>query len=163
MAKVCATVMRASSCVSLASLFSMISISLSPNNFFANCSATRSESVTHDDIKTMLTESSSADLFLRNSKYQNQLDHYFGDNIRHQRVQANLCMNMETFEEVSDTLKEFEEGVIARAHSVSGLSSFKYQIDSASEEGRQRTVKRTSIPTKMSFAGWNGIWWRKSN
>jgi hypothetical protein len=47
-AKVCATVMRASSCVSRSSLFSIVSISLSPNNFFANCSATRSEVVAYD-------------------------------------------------------------------------------------------------------------------
>jgi hypothetical protein len=85
--------------------------------------------------KTLLTESSSADLFLRDGKYRNQLDHDFRDNIRHQRVQGDPGINMETFEEVSEAFEEFEEGVIARAHSVSGLRSFEYQIDSASEEG----------------------------
>jgi hypothetical protein len=64
---------------------------------------------------------------------------------------------METFEEVSEAFKEFEEGVIARAYSISGLRSSEDQIDSVSERRRARTMKRTSIPTKMSFAGWNGI------
>jgi hypothetical protein len=32
---------------------------------------------------------------------------------------------METFEEVSEALKEFEESVIARAYSLSGLRSFE--------------------------------------
>jgi hypothetical protein len=129
--------MRASSCVSRSSLLSIVSISLSPNNFFANCSATHPESevATYDYRKTLLTESSSADLFLRNGEYRNQLNHYFRDNIRHQRVQGDLGINMKTFEEVSEAFEEFEEGVIARAHSISGLRSFEYQIDSASEEG----------------------------
>jgi hypothetical protein len=43
---------------------------------------------------------------------------------------------METFEKVSQTLKEFEEGVIARVYPLGGLRSFGYQIDLASEEGR---------------------------
>ena len=96
--------MRASSCVSRSSLLSIVSISLSPNNFFANCSASRPESevVAYDYNNARLTESSSADLFLRDGKYRNQLDHDFGDNIRHQRVQGYLGIDMETFEEVSE-------------------------------------------------------------
>ena len=78
----------------------------------------------------LLTESSSADLFLRDGKYQNQLDHDFRDNIRHQRVQRDLGIDMETFEEVSEAFEEFEEGVIARAHSISGLRSFGSDIRS---------------------------------
>ena len=34
---------------------------------------------------------------------------------------------MKTLEEVSETFKEFDEGVVARAHSVSGLRSFEYR------------------------------------
>jgi hypothetical protein len=46
---------------------------------------------------------------------------------------------METFEEASEAFKEFEEGVIARAYSISGLRSFEIRsIDSASEEGTHR-------------------------
>ncbi len=125
--------MRASSCVSLSNLFSMVSISLSPNNFFANCSAIRSEVVASDHSKTQLTESSSIDLYLRQSKYRNQLDHYLRDYIRHQRVQRDLGINMETFEEVADAFEEFEEGVVARAYSISRLRLLGYQMDPISE------------------------------
>jgi len=45
---------------------------------------------------------------------------------------------METFEEVSKVFEEFEEGVIARAYSISGLGSFEDQIDSAREGGYAR-------------------------
>ena len=40
---------------------------------------------------------------------------------------------METLEEVSDTFKEFEEGVIARTDTINCLRSLEYQIDSTSE------------------------------
>jgi hypothetical protein len=105
--------MRASSCVSRSNLFSIVSISLSPNNFFANCSVTRSEVVAYDYGTTLLTESSSAYLPLCYGKYRNQLYHYLRDDIRHQRIQRDLGINMETIEEASEAFEEFEEGVIA--------------------------------------------------
>ena len=82
-AKVCAAVIRASSCVSRSNLLSMLSISLSPNNFFANCSVTRSEIIGYDFSKRLLTESSSTDLLPREGKDRNQLDHYLCDYILH--------------------------------------------------------------------------------
>ena len=45
---------------------------------------------------------------------------------------------METIEEVSEAFKEFEQGVIARTYSTSGLRSFENQIDIAREAGRAR-------------------------
>ena len=99
----------------------MVSISPSPNNFLVNCSVTRSEVVAYDDSKTPLTEPSSADVFLRQSKYRNQLDHYLHNYILHQSIQGDPGINMKTFEKVPDALKEFEEGVIARAYSIGRL------------------------------------------
>jgi hypothetical protein len=66
---------------------------------------------------------------------------------------------METFEEVSEAFKEFEEGIIACAYSVSSLS---IRTSDRLNQGRKKvlTVKRTSIPTNMSLAGWNGILWK---
>jgi len=40
---------------------------------------------------------------------------------------------METFEEVANALKEFKEGIIARAYSISSLRLPGYQMDSVSE------------------------------
>ena len=45
---------------------------------------------------------------------------------------------METIEEVSEAFKEFEEGVIARAYSISSLRPFEDQMDSAREGGLAR-------------------------
>ena len=128
--------MRDSSCVSRSSLLTIVSISLSPNSFFANCSTTCSVVVAgYTIIEGPLTESSSADQIFRYGKYRNQLDHYLRDNIRHKRVQGDLGIDMETVEQVSEAFKEFEEGVIASAYTISGLRSSEYQMDSA-REGR---------------------------
>jgi len=40
---------------------------------------------------------------------------------------------METFEEVADAFEEFEEGVVARAYSISRLRLLGYQMDPISE------------------------------
>ena len=131
--------MRDSSCVSRSSLFNIVSISLSPNSFFANCSTTSSEVIAdYTIIEGPLTDSSSADLFLRYGKYRNQLDHDLRHNIRHKRVQGDLGINMETIEEVSEAFKEFEEGVITCAYTINGLMSSEYQMDSAREGGCAR-------------------------
>jgi hypothetical protein len=94
--------------------------------------------VAYDDSKPPLTESSPADLFLRYGKYGNQLYHYLRNNIHHERVQGDLAIDMKTFEEVSKVFEEVEEGVIARAYSVSSLESFEDQIESAREGGHAR-------------------------
>ena len=108
----------------------MLSISLSPNNFLANCSVTCLEVVTYSYGKDTLTESSSVDMLLRKGKYRNQLDHYLRNYFLHQSVQRDPGINMETIEELSNALKEFKEGVIARAYSVSRLRFLGYQMDS---------------------------------
>jgi hypothetical protein len=92
--------------------------------------------VAYDYRTTLLTESSSAYLFLCYGKYRNQLGHYLRNNIRHQRVQGDFGIHMEALEEVSKVFEEFEESIIARAYSISGLRSFDDQIDSVREEGR---------------------------
>ena len=130
--------MRASSRVSQSSLFSIVSILLSPNSFFANCSATHLEVVSDYYRKPLLTESSSAYLFLHYGEYRNQLNHDLRDNIRHHSVQGDLRKNMETIEEASEAFKEFEEGVITRAYSISSLRPFEDQMDSAREGGLAR-------------------------
>jgi hypothetical protein len=129
--------MRASSCVRRSSLFSIFSISLSPNNFFANCSAKHPESkvVALVTERLCLLSRPRPICFFETASIEINSNHDFRDNIRHQRVQRDLGIDMETFEEVSKVFEEFEEGVIARAHSISGLRSFEYQIDSTSEEG----------------------------
>ena len=85
-------------------------------------------------IVRLLTESSTAYLFLRQGKYRKQLDHYLRNYILHQSIQRDPGIDMKTFEEVSDAVKEFKEGIVARAYSVGRLKLIGYQKDSA--EGR---------------------------
>jgi glutathione peroxidase-family protein len=107
--------MWASSIVSRSNLRSMLSILQFPSNFFANCSTTRSEIATHTYVKEELTELSLPDLLLCQGEDINQLGHYLRNYLHHQRAQRNICVNFESFEEVSNAFKEFKESVIARA------------------------------------------------
>src|ERR1700758_2284868 len=117
----CASIMRASSCVSRSNLRSIFSISLSPNNFFVNCSGMSSGTITYKHGREALTESSLFYLFLRLGKDGKQFDHYLHNYLRHQRAQVDLGINFETLEEVSDALKEFKESIIACADTFSRL------------------------------------------
>ena len=111
----------------------MLTISLSPNNFLANCSETCSEVIACDCSKRLLTKSSSTDLRLRLGKNRNQLDHYFRNYILHQMVQRDPGINVETFEEIPGAVKELKEGVIARAYSIGCLRFLGYETDSFRE------------------------------
>ena len=75
-----------------------------------------SEAIIDRRDKQSLTEPSMLDLFLRLRKDGKQFRHYLHDYLRHQRAQRDLRINFEAFEEAPDTLKEFEESVIARAY-----------------------------------------------
>jgi hypothetical protein len=61
------------------------------------------------------------DLLLRLRKDGKQLNHYLCDYLRHQGAQRNLGVDFEAFEEASDTFKELEESVIARADPIGRL------------------------------------------
>ena len=61
------------------------------------------------------------DLLLRLGEDRKQLEQYLHDYLRHQRGQRDLGINLEAFEEASDALEEFKEGVIARADSFGRL------------------------------------------
>ena len=117
----CASVMWVSSCVSRSNLRTIFSISVSPNNFFANCSVTYSGRATPRHGKEERTESPLFDLLLSLSEDGKHFDHYFYDYLRHQRAQRDLGIYFEAFEEASDTLEELKESVIARAHPFSRL------------------------------------------
>ena len=111
----------------------MLSISLSPNSFLANCSETCSEVIACDRSKRLLTKSSSTDLLLRLGKNRNQLDHYLRNYILHHGVQGDPSIDVETFEEVPGAVKELKEGVIAPAYSIGCLRFLGYEMDSVRE------------------------------
>ena len=110
---VCATVIRASSCVNRSSLWSTASISLSPNNFFANFSVAHSATDSVQYVHIALTEPSLSYLFRSKGKHGEQFDHYLYNHIHHHRREIDLCVNVETLDETPQMLKEVREGVIA--------------------------------------------------
>ena len=69
----------------------------------------------YEQGRGLLTESSVLDLLLRLAEDGKQLDHNLGDYFRHQSAQRNLSIDFEALEEAPNTLKEFEESIVARA------------------------------------------------
>ena len=63
---------------------------------------------------------------------------------------------METFEEIPDTLEEFEKRIITCTDTTSSLIDPGITIIEL-EIKEIRTRRKTSIPTKIAFAGGNGV------
>ncbi len=100
-----------SSCVSRSSLRGMLSILLSPNNFFANCPVKGSVVLTCRNRSEGPAEPSLGDLLLR---LRENRDHYL-DNYQSER---NLSIGIETFEEIPDATRKASSRracVVARA------------------------------------------------
>ena len=93
------------------------------------------------------------DLLLRLAKDGKQLNHDLCDYFRHQGAQRDLGIYFEAFEKASDTFKQFEESVIARADTPGRLIYSDIRGRSRLIEMTTRTAKRTSMPTNMIFAG----------
>ena len=89
----------------------MASISLSPNNFFANFSAARL--ITGDVYDRALTEPALLDLLGRQGKHRKYFEHYLQDDVRHYGSERDHRIDLQTAEEVRQALKEVEEGVVA--------------------------------------------------
>jgi hypothetical protein len=87
------------------------SISLSPNSFFANFSA--ANLITGNIYDSELTEPAFLNLFGRQGKHREYFHHYFHDDIGHYRSGRDHRIDLQTFEEAPQALKEVEERIVA--------------------------------------------------
>src|SRR5216683_2180057 len=152
--RTCAVAIRASSCVSLSSLFSPSSMSVLPISFFIYFSAYRSAK--HDIfVEELLTRSSLLNFFRRNPKNREYLHHDLNDYIRHFRCQWHLGVDFEASEKTFDPLKDVDKCVLACANILSSLSNIGIRLAHAKLSRRMRTKRRTPTPAKITFAGEN--------
>ena len=89
----------------------MVSISLSPNNFFANFSA--ANLITSNVYDNALTEPALLNLLGRQGKHRKYFKHYLHDDIGHYRSGWHHRIDLQTSEEIRQALKEVEEGIVA--------------------------------------------------
>src|SRR6266576_6652279 len=108
----CAAAIRASSCVSLSSLFSASSTSVLPNSFFAYF-ADRPSVNDVIFICEILTHSALLDLLCRDPQNGENLDHYLNDNIQHIRSRRLLCVGLKTSEKHFNALEDVDKSVLA--------------------------------------------------
>jgi hypothetical protein len=152
--RTCAAAIRASSCVSLSSLFSASSISVLPISFFRYFSENGSING-NAIIQRQLTHPSLSDLFSCNSKDVQDLHHRFGDYIHHFLVKCRFRINLESLEKSFYALKDLKKSVLARTNILGCLGAVRITIDRAKVLRRIHTERRTSIPAKIAFAGEN--------
>jgi hypothetical protein len=152
--RTCAAAIRASSCVSLSSLFSASSISVLPISFFRYFSENGSVNG-NTIIQRQLTHPSLSDLFSCNSKNVEHLHHNFRDYIHHFLVKCRFRINLESLEKAFYALEHLKKSVLARANILGCLRAVRITIDRTKVLSRIHTEKRTPIPAKIAFAGEN--------
>src|SRR6266852_2315649 len=113
--RTCAVAIRASSCVSLSSLFNPSSMSVLPTNFFRYFS--ENIFVNGDNfVQRGLTCSALLHLLCGNCKNREDLDQYRGNRIHHFLIRWHPRVNIETSKKCLYTLKDFDESVSARTN-----------------------------------------------
>ena len=101
-----------------------------------------------------LTESSSFYLLRGEGKHREQLHHNLNDDICHHFGRWNVDIDVEAFQEVAQAFEEVAEGIIIRTDFAGSLT---YPcVTRGLVVLNRRTVRRTSIPTKIAFAGGKG-------
>jgi hypothetical protein len=103
-----------------------------------------------------LTEPSLFNLFRCQSKHRKQLHHDFDDYFRQDGSGRNRRINLETLEEVPQTLEQFDKSIITGCNSTSGLEYSFVTGESVESILKGRTARRISIPANKAFAGENG-------
>jgi hypothetical protein len=152
--RTCAAAIRASSCVSLSSLFSASSMSVLPISFFRYFSVNSSVNG-NTIIQQQLTRPSLSDLFSCNSNNVEDFHHYFRDCIHHFLVKCRFRVNLESLEKCFYTLEDLKKSVLARANILGCLRAVRVTMDRTKVLRRIRTERRTPIPAKIVFAGEN--------
>ena len=94
------------------------------------------------------------DLLRRNCENIQNFDHYLDNDIGHRVRWWNFRVGFEAFEEVLDTLEEFDKGFFTCADIFGSLTDIDIKTASQSDLGRL-TKKRTPIPAEIIFVGEN--------
>src|SRR6266852_3129584 len=145
----CAAAIRASSCVSLSSLFSASSISVRPISLFRYFSENGSVNG-NIIIQKKLTRPSLSDLFSCDSKNVENLHQYFGDYIHHSLVKCRFIVDFQSLEKNFYALEDLKKSVLARANILGCLRAVRIMMDRTKVIRRIHTKRRTPIPTKIT-------------
>ena len=104
-----------------------------------------------------LTCELSFDLMGRNGEDIEYLGYNLHKHFRHFCGQRNLSINPQTLEEALDTLKQFDEGIVARSHIFGRLYSVDGKRGPLIMTTKIQTERSTPIPVKMARAGGNAF------
>jgi hypothetical protein len=100
-----------------------------------------------------LTETSLFNLFRRQSKHRKQLDHYLDNYLRQYRSGRNRRINLQTLEEVPQTLEQLEKSIITGCDPTSGLE-YSFVTGESVEKRIQGTYYKESIDSREQGVCW---------
>src|SRR6267154_463076 len=151
----CAAAIRASSSVSLSSLFSASSISVLPISFFAYFS----DHLSVNDvifICKILTHPALLDLLCRDPQNGENLDHYLNEYIHHFRSWRHLCVGLETSEKHFNALEDVDKSALACPNILSRLGDVGVTMSSRKVvKNGLHTERSTPTPANITLAGEN--------
>ena len=101
-----------------------------------------------------LTEPAQLDLFSGQGKHRKQFNHYFNDDIRDDRSERDCRIDLQTLEEIPQTLEKIEQGVVTRRNPTCSLER-SYVTGEQLEEHIQGTyIKKCIDPSKQQACWW---------
>src|SRR6266849_8985354 len=150
----CAAAIRASSCVSLSSLFSASSMSFFPISFFRYFS--ENGFVSGDlFVKETLTCSALLHFFCRNSDKVEDLYHNCCNRVHHSFIWCHFSVYVQTSEKCFYAFEHLKKSVLVRANGLSCLRIVRITMNRTKVLRRVHTERRTPNPMKITFAGEN--------
>ncbi len=103
------------------------------------------------------TESPFLDLLRCQGKHRKQLHHYFHHDVRQYRSGRNRRIDLETLEEVPQTLEQLEKSIVTGCNPTGSLEYSFVTGRQFEKVLKGRTARRVSIPANSALAGGKGI------
>ena len=106
----------------------------------------------------VLTQPPLLNLFRGECEHGEQFGHYLDNDIGHERGNRDRTVYFKTFEEISETFKQFYKRIVARADTSGCLIVPEIRKITSDEYNKIRTVRRVFTLAKIALAGGNGTW-----
>ena len=111
-------------------------------------------SATGNVYDSVLTEPTLLDLLCRQGKHRKQFDHYFDNNIRHNRSRRDRRIDLQTLQEVPQALEKVKQRIVARRNPTGSLARSYVTRELLEEHIRGTYVKECINPSKQRACWW---------
>ena len=104
----------------------------------------------------VLTESTLLNLFRGQRKHRKQFNNYFDDDIRHYRSRRNRRIDLQTLQEIPQTLEQVEQCIVTRRNPTGSLECSYVTRELIEGRIRETYIKKCINPSKQRACWWEG-------